>query len=54
MIVLIIVFQIIISLRDGVNKYQKKALVATSLGINEKRNTTYNITSHYSRFIINS
>ncbi|MDD4054660.1 MAG: ABC transporter permease subunit [Bacteroides sp.] len=38
MIVLIIVFQIIISLRDGVNKIPKESLlVATSLGINEKQ-----------------
>lgn len=38
MIVLIIVFQIIISLRDGVNKIPKESLlVATSLGINERQ-----------------
>lgn len=38
MIVLIIIFQIIISLRDGVNKIPKESLlVATSLGINERQ-----------------
>lgn len=38
MIVLIIVFQVIINLRDGINKIpQESLLVATSLGINQRQ-----------------